>query len=71
MNLVKNKLLFVILSGGIFISTNATSSDAVITYNYVDLGYVSTDIDDVLPGVDVDGDGGAIRISGSVHPNVH
>lgn len=38
-----------------------------LSYNYVELGYQRVDVDDVLPGVNVDGDGFGIR--GSVEIN--
>lgn len=71
MDFARYRIVLPMLLVGAFICTNTYSSDAEITYNYVDLAYVNTDVDDALPGVDVDGDGGAIRFSGSVHPNVH
>lgn len=71
MNLARNRLLLASLLGGSVMCSGASGSDAVISYNYVDIGYLNTDIDHVVPGTDVDGDGAGIRFSYAAHPNVH
>ena len=73
---LRDILMSAVLLGGISICTNAysggtSSDDSDISYRYLELGYVNIDIDDVLPGINADGEGGGIRFSIPVHPNVH
>lgn len=71
MNLLKTMLLLSALGNGILMASNANARDPHISYSYVDLAYVYSEVDDVVPGVDMDGDGWLAGFSGAIHPNIH
>ncbi|MGV7235309.1 MAG: outer membrane beta-barrel protein [Nitrosomonadaceae bacterium] len=71
MNLSKRMVLLLVMISGGLLATSANARDAHISYNYVDLGWTYSEVDDVIPGVDADGNGPGIRFSGAIHPNIH
>ena len=71
MNLSKNVLLLSVLVNGVLLVSNANAKDPEISYSYVQGGYVWLDgDDDIVPGVDGDGDGWAVSGSAAIHPNI-
>ena len=71
MNILKGTLLLpALISGSLLVST-ANARDAHISYNYADIGWTYSEADDVISGIDADGNGPGIRFSGALHPNVH
>jgi hypothetical protein len=71
MNLVKNVLLLSVLVNGVLLVSSANAQDPKISYSYVEGGYVWLDgDDDIVPGVDSDGDGWAVKGSAAIHPNI-
>jgi hypothetical protein len=71
MNLLKSMLLLSVLVNGALLVSNANAKDPHISYTYVDVGYVYTEFDDIVSGVDADGDGWGVRASAAIHPNVY
>ena len=71
MNLLKSTLLLSVLVNGALLVSNANAKDPHISYTYVDFGYVDTEFDDIVSGVDADGDGWGARFSAAIHPNVY
>jgi opacity protein-like surface antigen len=72
----KGKLQLSLLLSGLVLGVGASGQslageDLDLGYRYIEFGYMEVDYDDVLPGVNADGEGGGVSLSLPLHPNVH
>lgn len=70
MKLSRNVVPLVLVCGSLA-ANSVDAREAHISYNYADLGWTYSEVDDVVPGLDADGNGPGIRFSGALHPNIH